>query len=41
MDEQEGDVHDFDRIPVFDGDPYPYGVPPATAPVIAPAGTTA
>jgi cytochrome c oxidase subunit 1 len=34
-------VHDFDRIPVFDGDPYPYGVPPATAPVIAPAGTTA
>ena len=35
-------VHDFDRIPVFDGDPYPYGVPPATAPVgIAPAGGTA
>jgi cytochrome c oxidase subunit 1 len=34
-------VHDFDRIPVFDGDPYPYGVPPATAPAIAPAGGTA
>ena len=26
-------VHDFDRIPVFDADPYPYGVkaPPAVA----------
>jgi cytochrome c oxidase subunit I len=35
-------VHDFDRIPVFDGDPYPYGVPAAPAPVgIAPAGGTA
>jgi cytochrome c oxidase subunit I len=34
-------VHDFDRIPVFDGDPYPYGVPQVTAPVVAPAGGTA
>ena len=34
-------VHDFDRIPVFDGDPYPYGVPPATAPIVAPAGGAA
>ena len=34
-------VYDFDRIPVFDADPYPYGVePPVTAPVIAPAGGT-
>jgi cytochrome c oxidase subunit 1 len=22
-------VHDFDQIPVFDSDPYPYGVEPA------------
>jgi cytochrome c oxidase subunit I len=29
-------VHDFDRIPVFDSDPYPYGVEPA--PVLTPAG---
>jgi cytochrome c oxidase subunit I len=33
-------VHDFDEIPVFDADPYPYGVEPvpAGAPVAAPAG---
>ena len=33
-------LHDFDRIPVFDSDPYPYGVEPAPAgaPVAAPAG---
>jgi cytochrome c oxidase subunit I len=29
-------LHDFDRIPVFDSDPYPYGVEPA--PVLAPVG---
>jgi cytochrome c oxidase subunit I len=29
-------LHDFDRIPVFDSDPYPYGVEPA--PVLTPAG---
>jgi cytochrome c oxidase subunit 1 len=28
-------VHDFDRIPVFDSDPYPYGVEPA--PVLTPS----
>jgi cytochrome c oxidase subunit 1 len=33
-------LHDFDRIPVFDADPYPYGVEPvpAGAPAVAPAG---
>jgi cytochrome c oxidase subunit 1 len=31
-------VHDFDRIPVFDEDPYPYGVEPAPRPAFAPAG---
>jgi cytochrome c oxidase subunit I len=31
-------VHDFDRIPVFDEDPYPYGVEPAPTPAFAPAG---
>ena len=31
-------VHDFDRIPTFDTDPYPYGVEPAAAPAYAPAG---
>jgi cytochrome c oxidase subunit 1 len=31
-------VHDFDRFPVFDEDPYPYGVEPAGAPALAPAG---
>ena len=31
-------VHDFDKIPVFDPDPYPYGVEPAGAPELAPAG---
>jgi cytochrome c oxidase subunit I len=34
-------VHDFDRIPVFDGDPYPYGVGPARVPAGAPAAGTA
>jgi cytochrome c oxidase subunit 1 len=36
-------VHDFDRIPVFDADPYPYGVEPAPAraPALAPAGGSA
>jgi len=36
-------VHDFERIPVFDEDPYPYGVEPvpAGAPVVAPAGGSA
>ena len=28
-------LHDFDRIPVFDADPYPYGVEPV--PVMTPA----
>jgi cytochrome c oxidase subunit I len=31
-------VHDFDRFPVFDDDPYPYGVEPASGPALAPAG---
>jgi cytochrome c oxidase subunit 1 len=36
-------LHDFDRFPVFDSDPYPYGVEPAGAPAVgmpavAPAG---
>ncbi|HLI61231.1 MAG TPA: cbb3-type cytochrome c oxidase subunit I [Solirubrobacteraceae bacterium] len=31
-------VHDFDRFPVFDRDPYPYGVEPAERPAMAPAG---
>jgi cytochrome c oxidase subunit 1 len=30
-------VHDFDRIPVFDADPYPYGEP-APAPAYASGG---
>src|SRR5436190_16201459 len=30
-------VHNFDRIPTFDADPYPYGVPPARAPAGAAA----
>ncbi len=30
-------VHDFDVFPVFDADPYPYGVEPAGAPALAPA----
>jgi len=35
-------LHDFDRIPVFDADPYPYGVEPAGLPgVVAPAGGVA
>jgi len=31
-------LHDFDRFPVFDPDPYPYGVEPVGAPLVAPAG---
>jgi cytochrome c oxidase subunit 1 len=34
-------LHDFDRIPVFDQDPYPYGieaVPAGATTTIAPAG---
>jgi cytochrome c oxidase subunit 1 len=31
-------VHDFEQIPVFDGDPYPYGVEPSGVPAFAPAG---
>ncbi len=36
-------VHDFDRLPVFDPDPYPYGVEPVAVPAggIAPAPGTA
>ena len=36
-------VHDFDRFPVFDGDPYPYGVEsvPAAPPAAVPAGGSA
>jgi cytochrome c oxidase subunit I len=30
-------VHDFDTFPVFDSDPYPYGVEPAREPAAAPA----
>jgi cytochrome c oxidase subunit I len=30
-------VHDFDRMPVFGPDPYPYGVEPASMPVGTPA----
>jgi cytochrome c oxidase subunit I len=33
-------VHDFDKLPVFEGDPYPYGVEP-TSPALAPAGGAA
>jgi cytochrome c oxidase subunit 1 len=31
-------IHDFDRFPVFDEDPYPYGVEQAGGPALAPAG---
>ena len=31
-------VHDFDRIPVFDPDPYPYGEPVPTVPAYASGG---
>jgi cytochrome c oxidase subunit I len=35
-------VHDFDRVPAFGPDPYPYGVEPSGVPgVIAPAGGAA
>ncbi len=30
-------THDFDKIPVFDEDPYPYGTEPAGGPALAPA----
>ncbi len=31
-------VHDFDRFPTFDDDPYPYGAEPTGSPALAPAG---
>jgi cytochrome c oxidase subunit 1 len=31
-------LHDFDRFPVFDDDPYPYGVERAGGAILAPAG---
>jgi cytochrome c oxidase subunit 1 len=31
-------VHDFERIPVFDADPYPYGTEPAKTPAYASGG---
>jgi cytochrome c oxidase subunit I len=31
-------LHDFERLPVFDGDPYPYGEERAPVPTVAPAG---
>ncbi len=31
-------LHDFDRFPVFDDDPYPYGVQPADGRTLTPAG---
>ena len=33
-------VYDFERIPVIDSDPYPYGIeaPRAPVPAVAPAG---
>jgi cytochrome c oxidase subunit 1 len=31
-------VQDFDRFPVFDADPYPYGSEPVVRPDLAPAG---
>jgi cytochrome c oxidase subunit 1 len=31
-------LHDFDQYPVFDDDPYPYGVEPIGRPAFAPAG---
>jgi cytochrome c oxidase subunit 1 len=35
-------VHDFDRVPVFGADPYPYGVEPVGVPTVgAPAPGTA
>jgi cytochrome c oxidase subunit 1 len=34
-------VHDFDRYPVFDEDPYPYGVDTPGTPALAPAGSGA
>jgi cytochrome c oxidase subunit I len=30
-------VHDFEKFPVFDGEPYPYGVETPGAPAVAPA----
>jgi cytochrome c oxidase subunit 1 len=31
-------VYDFERTPVFDEDPYPYGVEQTGGPALAPAG---
>jgi cytochrome c oxidase subunit 1 len=31
-------VHDFDKLPVFGPDPYPYGVEPVASPALTPAG---
>jgi cytochrome c oxidase subunit 1 len=31
-------LHDFERIPNFDQDPYPYGVEPTPVPAVAPSG---
>jgi cytochrome c oxidase subunit 1 len=31
-------LHDFDRFPIFDDEPYPYGVEPPARPDLAPAG---
>jgi cytochrome c oxidase subunit 1 len=31
-------VHDFDKMPTFSADPYPYGVEPVSRPARAPAG---
>ena len=33
-------VHDFEQLPVFDADPYPYGVEPAGVPALRPAPAT-
>jgi heme/copper-type cytochrome/quinol oxidase subunit 1 len=32
-------VHDFDRIPVFEPDPYPYGTEPVKTPAYASPST--
>jgi cytochrome c oxidase subunit 1 len=34
-------LHDFDKIPVYGDDPYPYGVEPAGGPALTPAGGVA
>jgi len=33
-------VYDFEQLPVFDADPYPYGVEPAGVPALRPAPAT-